>query len=74
MQICSFEIDSRLASALLQRIRSAHLPIHFQRGIPFVSENGNQLETIQIEYADNYPFNEVMEDIINQEFNLSKGE
>lgn len=74
MQIRSFDIDSRLASALMQRIRLVHLPIHLQRGIPFVSENDNQMETIQIECADDYPFNEVLSDIINQEFNLSKGE
>lgn len=74
MKSSTLSLDSRVANALVCRCTEENWPVHIQRGIPFESENGNHLVDLTVEYLDDFPFGEKLDETINRVFNLTPEE
>lgn len=72
MKTSSISIDSRVANALVSRCVEEQWPVHIQRGIPFQSENGNYIVDFTVEYLDEFPFEDKLNETINRVFNLTE--
>lgn len=46
------EMDTRLAGLIMADVAEKNLPIHVQVGFPYVSENGNKVSSVILEYAE----------------------
>lgn len=71
MLIECLELDERVANALEVRCREERWPVQIQRGIPYRTDNENQMVFFTVDYADSFPFNEKLSDTINRVFNIN---
>lgn len=74
MKTENLELDERVANALFSRCVEEKWAVQIQRGFPFQSENGNHLVDFTVEYDDNFPFYEKLNETINRMFNLTEEE
>ena len=62
-----------MPEALVHEVRTRHLPIHIQRGVPFTDENGTVLETVIIDHPDtDFDFDVLMSRVINEHYQLKE--
>lgn len=70
MKTEELSLDTRIAAVLLQRMEDEKWPAGIEMGLPFESENGNMMRNITVHYADEFPMDLKIDEIINQVFNL----
>ena len=61
-----YEIEVGLLEAFIDEVKAKHLPVHIQRGLKRVDENGSEVEIAEFEYPDYFDFNAAMRRVINQ--------
>lgn len=74
MKTDKLSLETRVANALAARITEERWPVHVQRGISFRTENGNHMAVVTVEYEDDFPFGEKLDETINRVFNLTPEE
>ena len=62
----AYEIESGLLEAFCAEVKAKHLPVHIQRGMKRVDENGDEVEDAEFEWPDYFDFNAAMRRVINQ--------
>ncbi len=72
MKSSTLSLDSRVANALVCRCTEENWPVHIQRCMPFEYENGNHLVDLTVEYLDDFPFGDKLNETINRVFNLTE--
>ncbi|WP_276864290.1 hypothetical protein [Mediterranea massiliensis] len=71
MKTDKLSLETRVANALVARITEERWPVHIQLGIPFRTENGNHMADVTVEYEEDFPFGENLDETINQVLNLT---
>lgn len=61
-----YEIEVGLLEAFIAEVQDKHLPVHIQRSMKRVDENGSEVEIAEFEYPDYFDFNAAMRRVINQ--------
>lgn len=65
-----YEIEVGLLEAFIAEVKANHLPVHIQRSMKRMDENGNEVENAEFECPDGFDFNEAMSRVINQHCHL----
>ena len=66
----AYEIEVGLLEAFIAEVKANHLPVHIQRSMKRMDENGNEVEDAEFEYPDDFDFNKAMSRVINQHCHL----
>ena len=66
----AYEIEVGLLEAFIAEVKAKHLPVHIQRSMKLMDENGNEVENAEFEYPDGFDFNAAMIRVINQHCHL----
>lgn len=66
----AYEIEVGLLEAFIAEVKAKHLPVHIQRSMKRMDENGNEVENAEFEYPDGFYFNAVMSRVINEYYHL----
>ena len=61
-----YEKEVGLLEAFVAEVNAKHLPVHIQRGLKRVDENGDEVEIAEFEYPEYFDFNAAMRRVINQ--------
>lgn len=61
-----YEIEPGLLEVFIDEVKAKHLPVHIQRSMKRVDENGSEVEIAEFEYPDYFDFNAAMRRVINQ--------
>lgn len=61
-----YEKEVGLLEAFVAEVKAKHLPVHIQRDLKRVDENGDEVEIAEFEYPDYFDFNAAMRRVINQ--------
>lgn len=67
-----FTINTRVLSAMMNRMYEEQWPAGVEMGLPFRTENGDMMRDVTVCYADDFPLGEKISEIINQMFNLNE--
>lgn len=70
----NLSVDTRVANELIIRSAENQWPVHIQLGIPFKTENGNRMSEMTVEYIDDFPFGQKLDEVINDVFELKEEE
>lgn len=74
MKTDKLSLETRVANALVARITEERWLVHIQLGIPFRTENGSHMANVTVEYEDDFPFGDKLNETINRVFNLTDEE
>ena len=61
-----YEIEPGLLEVFIDEVKAKHLPVHIQRSMKRVDENGDEVEDAEFEWPDYFDFNAAMRRVINQ--------
>lgn len=62
----AYEIEVGLLEAFIAKVKAKRLPVHIQRSMKRMDENGNEVENAEFECPDGFDFNEAMSRVINE--------
>lgn len=66
----AYEIKVSLLEAFIAEVKTKRLPVHIQRSMKRVDENGDEVEDAEFECPDGFDFNAAMSRVINEYYHL----